>query len=124
MRFRLRTLLILLAVLPPLLAVIGVTVFGLKQEPPSVFGRVTYRGKPVELGTVEFAAQFGDGSSYAVKTDAEGCYRLDSTAAGRPLRPGSYRVTIDWTANGSPSKLQLVADLRPESESQINFDLQ
>jgi hypothetical protein len=124
MRYRLRTLLILLAVLPPVLAVIGISVFRLRQPPPSASGTVTVRGMPLTNGTVEFVPESDDRRTYAAKTDAQGRYRLNGSQTSPPLKPGRYRVTI--AAPGAPQQLrsQLVTELLSETENVIDFDLQ
>ena len=93
MRYRLRTLLIVLAVLPPLLAVIGIAVFDLKREPLSVSGVVTYRGRPLQAGGVYFVPIApGDGPVLQAVTDLDGRYRLDSKKQGLEIAPGDYHV--------------------------------
>jgi hypothetical protein len=124
MRYRLRTLLILLALAPPILAAIGIAVFGLKREPPTAMGTVTYRGMPVAQGTVSFVPQADDRLRYAAKTDEQGRFRVNRDAAGRPLQPGRYSVTIEVPVNGSRLKSRLMTDLQPDSENEIHFELQ
>ena len=104
MRFRLRTLLILLAILPPVLAAIGVASFGLKREPPSVAGKVTYRGMPAAAVTVTFDPIATSEPRYTATTDAAGSYRLSADKEGRQLRTGAYRAT--FTAPALPAKYQ------------------
>jgi len=124
MRYRLRTLLILLAILPPVLAVIGNSVFRLRQRPPSAMGTVTYRGMPVADGIVEFVPESDDRQRYAAKTDDQGRYRLNGAQTSPPLRPGRYRVTIAFPGQARQLKSQLMTDLQPESENEIHFELQ
>ena len=124
MRYRLRTLLILLALAPPILAAIGIAVFGLKREPPTAHGTVTYRGMPVAQGTIKFVSQADDRLSYAAKTDEQGRFRVSRDEAGRPIQPGRYNVTIELPANGSRLKSQLMTYLQPASENELHIELQ
>ena len=124
MRYRLRTLLILLAILPPLLAAIGISVFRLRQRPPSAMGTVTYRGMPVADGIVEFVPESDDRQRFATTTDDQGRYRLNGSQTTPPLKPGRYRVTIAFPGQPRQLKSQLMTDLQPESENEIHFELQ
>jgi hypothetical protein len=124
MRFRLRTLLILLAILPPVLAAIGISVFHLRQKPPTASGTVTLRGIPLTNGTVEFVAESDDRRTYAAKTDAQGRYRLNGSQTSPPLKPGRYRVTIAVPGKPQQLKTELITDLHPNAENEIHFDLQ
>jgi hypothetical protein len=104
MRFRLRTLLILLAILPPILAAVGVGFFGLKQKPPSVVGTVTYRGMPAAGVTVTFAPIATSEPRYTATTDAAGRYRLSDGKGGPPLQTGTYQAT--FTSPALPARYQ------------------
>ena len=123
MRYRLRTLLILLAIVPPMLAAIGISVFHLRQQPPSVAGKVTVRGMPLANGVVEFVPESDDRQRYAARTDEQGRYRLDGGQTSPPLKPGRYRVTIAAPGTAQQPKSQLITDLHPESENEIDFEL-
>ncbi|HEX5106369.1 MAG TPA: hypothetical protein VFV87_21265 [Pirellulaceae bacterium] len=91
MRYRLHTLLIVLAVGPPVLAAIGIAVFSLRPTSPAVFGQVTFRGRPAQLVQMTFLRAAGDGA-YSTVTDLEGNYRLKDDSSGRPIRPGAHFV--------------------------------
>lgn len=103
-RYRLRTLLLLLAILPPILAAVGVGYFGLKQEPPSVVGTVTYRGMPAAGVTVTFEPIATSKPRYTTTTDATGRYRLSDGKSGPPVQTGTYQAT--FTAPALPAKYQ------------------
>ncbi|HEX5105457.1 MAG TPA: hypothetical protein VFV87_16680 [Pirellulaceae bacterium] len=127
MRFRLRTLLIALAVLPPILAVVGVALFDLKQEPPSVVGRVTFRGMPADAVAVVFSPPDAPARSYAAKTDAAGMFRVTADSKGRPLRAGSYRVSISGQALPARYQNPTTSGLAVEvsgPETTLDFELQ
>lgn len=124
MRFRLRTLLIVLAVAPPLLALIGISVFHLRQTPPSAGGTVIYRGKPVADGTIEFVPESDASHRFVAKTDDEGRYHLNGSETKPRMKPGRYRVTITFPGTGQPPTSQLVTDLQPDSKNEIHFELQ
>ena len=124
MRFRLRTLLVFLALAPPILAAIGIAVFGLKREPPTAVGIVTYRGMPVAQGTISLVPQADDRRIYASKTDEQGRFRVNRDAAGRPLQAGRYKVTIEAPVYGSRLKRQFTTDLRREPKNEFHFEMQ
>src|SRR5262245_31782462 len=124
MRFRLRTLLIVLAIAPPLVALIGISVFHLREKPPSAGGTVIYRGKPLAAGTIEFAPESDDGRRFVAKIDDEGRYHLNGSQTTPPLKPGRYRVTITLPGSSQQPKSQLVTELQPNSENEIHFELQ
>jgi len=124
MRYRLRTLLILLAIAPPLLGLIGVSVFHLRQKPPSAGGTVIYRGQPLADGTIEFVPDSDARHRFVTKTDDEGRYHLNGSQTTPPLTPGRYRVTITLPGSGRQPKSQLVTDLQPNSANEIYFELQ
>jgi hypothetical protein len=125
MRYRLRTLLIVLALGPPVLA--GIWLFAWRQESSSVRGRVTLRGMPAASVTLTFVPPSGKGASYAAQTDAAGCYRVIGDSRGRAVKPGSYRVS--FTATSLPAQYQSPATSPivvtvSGPENQIDFDLQ
>jgi hypothetical protein len=128
MRFRLRTLLIALAVLPPLLAAAGISWFGLRQEPPEVSGRVTYLGQPANAVDVVFELQEkSPPRRFAARTDVAGHFQLALDQAGRPLRPGRYTVTL--SAPALPARYQTASSsgltvLVSKGDGQFDFDLQ
>jgi hypothetical protein len=123
MRFRLRTLLIVLALAPPVLAIVAIALLGLRQTPPSATGTVTFRGKPVADGIIEFVSE-SDRRRYTTKTDDQGRYHGDGSQIRPPLQPGRYRVNILIPGKGAQLESQLVTDLQPESEIEIHFELQ
>jgi hypothetical protein len=123
MRFRLRTLLILLAVAPPVLAILLVSFLGLRQKPLSAAGIVTYRGQPVANGTVEFVSISKAQHRFVAKTDDQGRYNLDGARTSPPLKPGTYRISIAAPGQGRLAGSELVTDLQPESKNEIHFDL-
>lgn len=124
MRYRLRTLLILLALAPPILAAMGIAVFRLKEKPPTAMGTVTYRGMPVAQGTINFVPQADGRRSYAAKTDEQGRFHVSRDASGRPLQPGRYYITLEVPVNGSRLQSHLITDVQPASENEIHFELQ
>jgi len=122
MRFRLRTLLIFLAIAPPIVAPVAIAVLGLSPEPITISGRVADRGMPAALTAVEFVAESDSRQRYVAHTDEQGRFALPGPGE-RPLQAGRYRVIISVPGCGMLRRTELVAELHPES-NQLNLDLQ
>jgi hypothetical protein len=122
-RYRLRTLLIVLALGPPVLA--GICNWWAGRE-PSVEGVVTYRGMPAAAVSVTFVPMSGNGRNYVTTTDATGCFQVAGGQMGRAVRPGNYRVS--FKAASLPAKYQNPAGFSivvtvSGPQNQFNFDL-
>lgn len=106
----------------------------------TVSGAVTFQGKPLEQGTIEFASESGGAASGTMITG--GVYKVPERQG---LRPGSYQVRIyssDATAGPTPefpgqatkvakeripaqynSKSTLTAKVQEGKANQFNFDI-
>jgi len=63
-------------------------------EMASVYGTVTYQGKPVPKGTVSFVSADGKHRNATGQLDANGSYKLQTEASGDGAEPGDYDVTV------------------------------
>lgn len=81
-----------------LLAAIGVVISGCYDDGLSkrypVSGTVSYKGKPVEKGVINFIPDGGDGRS-ATGTIADGAFSLTTLTPGDGAFVGKYKVTVD-----------------------------
>jgi len=59
----------------------------------SVSGTVTYNGKPLEKGTINFQAVATDGRSASGEIQ-DGAYRITTQSPGDGALPGKYRVSV------------------------------
>lgn len=59
----------------------------------AVTGKVTYKGKPVSNGLIQFVPQ-GDGNAATGEITPDGTYELTTYVKGDGARPGSYKVSV------------------------------
>src|SRR5688572_1710272 len=104
MRYRLRTLLIVLAVGPAVLAAL-LSRLWLAPEPPSVTGQVTYLGQPLSYAMVKFEHGATRRSHIAIAS-REGSFRVVTT--DEPLTPGRHVIRVYRLAN--PHSYRLATD--------------
>jgi len=63
-------------------------------EMAAVFGKVTYNGKPVPMGTISFQPDAPDGRTAVGEIDSDGSYQLQTENPGDGAQLGSYHVSI------------------------------
>jgi hypothetical protein len=91
MRYRLRTLLIVVAVGPVVLAAL-LSRFWPAREPSSVAGRVTYLGRPLSYALVKFEHDATPGRFHVAIADREGRFRVETSEG--PLNSGRHFVRV------------------------------
>jgi hypothetical protein len=98
---------------------LAAAILGCGPPPPervTLFGRVTYRGEPVEKGTISWIPLIGEQGIGASADIVQGAYRVESLVG--PTR-GNYRVEIQgYRATG-----RQIADLSTPDRSQIGQQL-
>jgi len=81
---------------------------GLEKRYP-VYGTVTYQGKPIEHGTINFTPAKPDVGRAAGAPIEQGAYKLTTATEGDGALPGAYNVTVTAFEISDNAELKAIA---------------